>query len=64
MKRGNAYGSSSIPGGTYMRRTNLVTEPMTIPSGLHGAHAATFILMPGVPYPEGDPGHSQIIQGE
>jgi hypothetical protein len=37
---------------------------MTFPSGLHGAHRATFILMPGVPYPEGDPGHSAVIEAE
>lgn len=56
-------GSSSAPSGTYLRRTYLVTGPMTFPAGLHGAHMATFILLPGVPFPHGDPGHSQVLQG-
>lgn len=58
-----SLGSSSAPSGTYMRRTYLITGPMTFPAGLHGAHMATFILLPGVPFPQGDPGHSQVIQG-
>ena len=55
-------GSSSAPSGTYLRRIYLVTGPMTFPAGLHGAHMATFILLPGVPFPQGDPGHSQVLQ--
>lgn len=63
VKKGDAPSSSSEPSGTYLRRTYLVTGPMTFPSGLYGAHLATFILLPGVPFPKGDPGHSQVLQG-
>lgn len=55
---------SGASSGTYLWRTYLVTGPITFPSGLHGAHLATFILLPGVPHPNGDPGHSQVIQGK
>jgi hypothetical protein len=64
VKHGESRLPSSAPGGTYLWRTYLVKGPMTFPSGLHGAHRATFILMPGVPYPEGDPGHSAVIEAE
>ena len=39
----------------------VVLGAMSIPDGLHGAHAATFIVPRGVPRPTGDPGHSQIL---
>ena len=41
-------------------RTYVVQREMTFPSGLYGAHAATFIVLRGVPSPHGDQGHSAV----
>lgn len=41
-------------------RTYVVQGRMTFPSGLYGAHAATFIVLRGVPSPLGSPGHSAV----
>lgn len=41
-------------------QTYVVQGPMTFPSGLYGAHAATFIVLRGVPHPRGNPGHSAV----
>lgn len=41
-------------------RTYVVQGPMTYPSGLYGAHAAIFIVLRGVPQPQGNPGHSAV----
>lgn len=38
-----------------------VFKPFNIPAGLYGAHSASFVVMPGVEYPKGEPGHSIII---
>lgn len=43
------------PSGTYV-----VQSQMTYPSGLFGAHAASFIVLKGVPSPLGNPGHSAV----
>ncbi|MCB1470277.1 MAG: hypothetical protein KDK08_24725 [Rhizobiaceae bacterium] len=40
----------------------LIVKKMTFPAGLSGAHAAKFVLAPGVPKPQGDPGHSCVIE--
>lgn len=37
-----------------------VLAPIRLPVGLHGAHAVTFIVPPGVARPKGDLGHSKI----
>jgi uncharacterized membrane protein len=41
-------------------RTYVVQRQMTFPSGLYGAHAATFIVLRGVPSPRGNRGHSAV----
>jgi len=41
--------------------TYVVVRPMRVPAGLHGAHAATFIVPRGVQRPTGDLGHSRIL---
>ncbi len=46
---------------TIIRGAYVVLAPMRFPAGLHGAHSATFIVMHGVPRPEGDPGHSSVL---
>jgi hypothetical protein len=38
----------------------VVTKKFTYPSGLYGAHAATFFILRGVPRPSGNPGHSAV----
>lgn len=38
----------------------VVLKPFKIPSGLYGAHAATFLVPKGVPTPEGNLGHSAL----
>ncbi|WP_441242531.1 hypothetical protein [Tardiphaga sp. 768_D3_N2_1] len=43
-------------GGEY-----IVKQKTRFPSGLAGAHSVTFLLPTGVPYPEGDPGHSCVV---
>lgn len=43
------------PSGAYV-----VQRQMTYPSGLFGAHAASFIVLKGVPLPLGNPGHSSV----
>ncbi len=40
--------------------TFVVLGPFTIPAGLYGANAVSFIIPEGVPYPQGNPGHSTI----
>jgi hypothetical protein len=42
-------------------RMYVVQAPLTFPGELHGAHSAAFIVMPGVPSPAGDPGHSIVM---
>jgi len=38
----------------------VVLKPFTYPAGLYGGHGATFLILKGVPKPEGDPGHSAV----
>ncbi len=39
----------------------IVKRKIRFPSGLHGAHSVTFLVLSGVPYPDGDPGHSCVV---
>ena len=54
-----------IPRGTRARISRspsefLIVKKMTYPAGLYGAHSVTFVLKPGVPEPDGTPGHSRV----
>lgn len=42
----------------------IVREKIRFPARLTGAHSATFLIMRGAPYPDGDPGHSCVIAEE
>jgi Ca2+-binding EF-hand superfamily protein len=42
----------------------IVREKIRFPAGLTGAHAVTFLVMKGAPYPDGDPGHSCVVVEE
>lgn len=42
----------------------VILKKMRFPAGLTGAHAVHFLLAPGVPLPDGDPGHSCVIDKE
>jgi hypothetical protein len=44
-----------------LSRMYVVQAPLRLPADLYGAHSAAFIVMPGVPSPEGDPGHSLVM---
>jgi Ca2+-binding EF-hand superfamily protein len=41
-----------------------ILRKMRFPAGLSGAHAVRFVLARGVPYPDGDPGHSCVRSEE
>jgi len=43
---------------------HLITRKMRYPAGLYGAHQVTFLLLRGVPEPDGDPGHSEVYSEE
>lgn len=42
----------------------LINKKIRIPAGLAGAHSVKFLLLRGVPEPDGDAGHSTIISEE
>lgn len=42
----------------------LIHDKMRFPAGLYGAHSARFVLLDGVPAPEGIQGHSCLAQQE
>lgn len=46
---------------TWMSPAYVIVRDFTFPGGLHGAHSATFVLPPGVPYPSGTAGHSLLL---
>lgn len=48
------------PRAPRMYRAYVVLKPFTYPSGLYGAHSATFFIAEGVPRPRGNPGHSSV----
>jgi len=50
--------------GTNGSREFLIRERIRFPAGLHGAHSVRFLLLRGVPVPEGSPGHSCVISEE
>lgn len=41
-----------------------ILRKMRFPAGLTGAHSVRFVLARGVPYPDGDPGHSCVRSEE
>jgi Ca2+-binding EF-hand superfamily protein len=45
-------------------REFLIQKKIRFPAELNGAHAVKFLLLRGVPEPEGDPGHSEVISEE
>jgi hypothetical protein len=45
-------------------REFLIKKKIRFPAELYGAHAVRFLLLRGVPEPEGDPGHSCVIVEE
>ena len=47
--------------GRYLFKMYVVQGSMTIPDGLNGAHAVTFLVPRGAPRPTGNPGHSEIL---
>lgn len=42
----------------------LIHKKIRFPGGLHGAHSVKFLLLKGVPLPDGDPGHSDVMSEE
>jgi Ca2+-binding EF-hand superfamily protein len=42
----------------------LIKQKIRFPAELHGAHSVKFLLLRGVPMPDGDPGHSEVISEE
>jgi hypothetical protein len=44
----------------YVLHGYTILKKIKIPAGLYGAHAATFFLQKGVPFPDGDLGHSTL----
>jgi hypothetical protein len=42
----------------------LIKKKIRFPAGLYGGHSVKFLLLRGVPTPDGDPGHSVVISEE
>jgi Ca2+-binding EF-hand superfamily protein len=42
----------------------VVQRKIRYPAALHGAHLVKFVIAPGVPLPDGDPGHSCVVMQE
>ncbi len=42
----------------------LIHRKIRFPAGLYGGHSVSFLLLRGVPMPEGDPGHSTVVSEE
>ena len=67
LRRSQGLPLLNVVGGQNVAVLNLPFRPyvvqgaMTFPSGLYGAHAATFIVPKGVPRPQGNPGHSAVF---
>jgi hypothetical protein len=59
------YGGQKPSNSTQrvLRRNSgyVILKNMRMPEGMGGAHAVTFILPPGVPYPKGELGHSILL---
>jgi hypothetical protein len=68
--RAKRKGDGSAPGAAPLRdaaphtvpRRYAVKRQITIPAGLDGMHAVTFVVPDGVAMPRGDPGDSQIVR--
>lgn len=45
-------------------REYLIKRKIRYPAGLAGAHSVRFLLLRGVPEPDGDPGHSCVVSEE
>jgi uncharacterized protein YecT (DUF1311 family) len=43
-----------------LTHTYVVLKPFRFPAGMYGGNSFWFIIPKGVPYPEGDPGHSEV----
>lgn len=56
----NAKNPQTLFSPQYVHNGYVILKKMTIPAGLYGAHSATFFLEEGVPYPDGDLGHSTL----
>ena len=48
--------------GAERHRFRLVAPFPRFPAGLVGPRSARFLLAPGIPLPDGDPGHSRIVE--
>lgn len=42
----------------------MINKKIRFPAGLAGAHSVKFLLLRGVPKPDGNPGHSTVISEE
>lgn len=56
-----ANAKTQIPTHTHILNGYVILKKMTIPVGLYGGNMATFFLEKGVPYPDGDLGHSTLF---
>jgi hypothetical protein len=43
---------------------HVIQRKMRFPAGLQGGHSVKFLLLRGVPLPDGDPGHSTVVSEE
>lgn len=41
-----------------------IHRKIRFPAGLAGAHSVKFLLLRGVPLPDGDPAHSEVVSEE
>lgn len=55
-----AGARDSLADASHLFRTYVIAKPFVFPSGLYGAHSATFFVLEGVPPPRGNPGHSSV----
>lgn len=53
--------TAAMKGSDELASTFVVNRALKLPARLHGAHAATFIVPVGIPLPEGDLGHSTVL---
>jgi hypothetical protein len=58
---GNASGDATASSRLDSLRAYAVLKPFAFPPGLQGAHSASFYVLPGVPIPVGDRGHSTVF---
>ena len=53
--------TDALSPNTELASTFVVNRALKLPARLQGGHSATFIVPAGVPVPDGDPGHSVIL---